>query len=86
MEYAMYLESERQAGRIKWWRRQIPVKLEVNGIKVATMNVDFKVEYPDGHQEYHEVKSKATLELDYYRLKLRLFKALFPDEIYKVIN
>ncbi len=82
----MWLESERQAGRIKWWRRQIPVKLIVNGIKVATMNIDFKVEYPDGHQEFHEVKSKATQQEMYYRLKLRLFKALFPDAIYKIIE
>ena len=82
----MWLESERQAGRIKWWRRQIPVKLEVNGIKVATMNIDFKCEYPDGHQEYHEVKSAATSKDMYYRLKFRLFKALFPDVIYQIIN
>ena len=81
----MYLESERQADRISWWRRQVPIKLMVNDVKVATMNVDFLVGFPDGHQEYHEVKSSAT-KTDYFRLKLRLLKALHPDLNYRIIE
>jgi hypothetical protein len=86
MEYAMYLESERQAGRVKWIRRQIPVKLIVRGKLICGMRIDFKVGYPDGHFEYHEVKSAITKKQPDYVIKKKLFEALNPDTVYKVID
>ena len=53
----MWLESERQAGRIKNWAAHVRVDLVANKVKVAFMKIDFKVIYPDGHHEWHEVKS-----------------------------
>lgn len=85
MQYGMYLESERQAGRIKWWRRQVPVELIVNDTKVCKLIVDFLFQYPDGQQEYHEVKSPAT-KTPVYNLKLRLLRALHPQLTYRIIE
>jgi hypothetical protein len=86
MEYAMYLESEHLAGRLNWWRPHIPVRLEVNGKLIRQMEIDFKVEYPDGHQEFHEVKGEATKIKPDYVMARKLFEALFPDAIYKIIE
>ena len=85
MEYAMYLESERQAGRIKWWRRQIPIPIEINGKHICKLIVDFLVELPSGEREYQEVKSKAT-KTPIYNLKLKLLRATHPDINYRIIE
>jgi len=85
MFYAMWLESERQASRIKWWRRQVPIELVVNDQKVCKLVVDFLVGFPDGRQEYHEVKSVAT-KTPIYNLKMKLFRALHPNITYKIID
>jgi hypothetical protein len=62
--------------RVRSWKRQVPIKLEVNGVLVTTYIVDFVVTYWDGHEELHEVKG---LETETWRLKEKLFRALFPD-------
>jgi hypothetical protein len=81
----MWLESERQAGRIKWWRRQIPIKLEVNGKLICRIVVDFKICLPSGDIEFHEVKGRAT-RTPLYNLKLKLLRALYPELTYKIIE
>lgn len=84
--YAMWLESEKQAGRVLWWRRQIPINLEVNGKLITKMKIDFLVGFPDGTQEYHEVKSQATKADRAYNIRRKLFLALNPDITYKIID
>lgn len=69
--------------RIKSWARQVPIKLEVNGKLICTYIVDFVVEHPDGHLEWIEVKGFDT---DVWKLKQKLFHALFPDRKLTVVR
>ena len=69
--YAEYLDREKKAGRIKWWKRQWPFKVE--GDKIYTVITDFYV--MADREEVHEVKRgyhspdflyKSGLWLDQY--------------------
>jgi len=76
------MASGRMAGVLSW-RPQVHVKLEVNGHLVATYIVDFEVTFADGHVEYHEVKGYET---ETWKLKEKLFRALFPERRLVVIR
>lgn len=78
----MHLDRLLKAGAIKGWRGQVKVELVVNGAKVCRMVPDFLVEHKNGKFEYVEVKGVATAA---YRIKAKLFRALFPDAWYTVI-
>lgn len=68
---------------LKEWRRQVPVHLYVNGAKICTYTIDF-VEIDDlGNEMYTEVKGFETPE---WRLKWKLFDALYPDLEKQVIK
>lgn len=69
--------------RINRWLPQVPVKLEVNGKLVTTYIVDFLVEHMDGRWEYVEVKGFETPE---WRIKEKLFRALFPDRQLTIVR
>jgi hypothetical protein len=51
-KYAAYLDKEIKAGRVKWWKRQWPFKVE--GDKIYTVITDFYVMLD--REEVHEVK------------------------------
>ena len=55
----------------------------VNGKKITTYLVDFLLFHRDGHEEYVEIKGKWTAEA---RLKVALFRALFPNRLYRVVS
>lgn len=74
--YAQELDLRLKAKDIKGWRRQERIPLVVNGIKVATYIIDFVIEHNDGEEEYVECKGYET---DIFRLKWKLFEALYPD-------
>lgn len=63
--------------QIKSWRRQVPIKLIVNGMLVSTYIMDFVVTHMDGREEWVEVKGFDT---DVWKIKFKLLKALFPDQ------
>lgn len=65
------------------WRRQIKVPLHVNGVLIANYYCDFLVSFADGREEWHEVKG---FETEVWRLKEKLFRAVFPMRILKVIR
>lgn len=75
-DYAQQLDWLIMAGQLKSWERQFKIEIRVNGEHICFYFIDFKVIYPDGRVEYHEVKGMAT---DLWRLKWRLVKALYPD-------
>ncbi len=75
-DYAAELSMRLRAGDIKGWRRQVRMPLKVNGVLVATYALDFVIEHCDGPEEYVEVKGFATA---LWKLKWRLFEALYPD-------
>lgn len=84
-DYAMWLESERQAGRIQWWRRQVPIQITINDVNICKLVVDFLIGYPDSRQEYHEIKSEAT-KTPLFKLKHKLLLATHPKIDYKIIE
>lgn len=81
--YARHLDMLVKAGEVDEWRAQVRVPLVVKGVMVATIVPDFFVSFADGSSEYHEVKGVETA---IWRLKRKLFTALFPNEVYKVVK
>ena len=84
--YAAQLDLRKQAigpDRIVSWRSQVPIKLEVNGKLICKYVADFEVTFPDGHTELHETKG---FETQLWRIKEKLFRALFPDRRLVVIR
>ena len=82
--YALWLENERQEGRIVSWRHH-PCVFTLVGAqfgKVATMEPDFSVVWPNGNVEYHEVKGMPTAA---WRIKRALFEQQ-SDDAYVVID
>lgn len=69
----------KQSGIIKDFELQPVFKLYA-GIKYIA---DFKVIYPDGRVEFEDVKG---VETPVFRLKLKLFKADYPDVILRIIG
>ncbi len=81
--YALELDIRIKAGEIKSWRRQVPVKLEMNGKKICTYIVDFVAEYPNGHEQWIEIKGYPN---PVGELKVKMFKAQYPGRDYVVIR
>lgn len=81
--YAMYLDALVKAKKIAGWDRQRRVPLVVNGVKVCTMVPDFLVLHRSRNNEYVEVKGMETAV---YKLKAKLFRALYPDVLYTVVK
>lgn len=75
-DYAFELDLRLRAGEIKAIRRQVPIRLDVNGSHICNYVIDFVVEYPDGVEEFIEVKGFETQE---WRFKWRVFEALYKD-------
>jgi hypothetical protein len=86
-DYAARLDALKKAKdpleRVRSWERQVKVPLIVNGKLIANWYCDFLVTFADGHQEFHEVKGFAT---EVWRLKEKLFRALYPDSTLVVIR
>lgn len=75
--YAMELDLRKKAGDILGWIPQVMVNLDVKGKHICKYYVDFKILHKDGTEEFVEVKGFAT---EVWRLKWRLFEALFGDD------
>ena len=74
--YAQELELRQKVGDIKSFDRQKNLDLIVNGYVVCQYRIDFIVYHNDGSIEYVECKGYAT---DVWKLKWKLFEALFTD-------
>jgi hypothetical protein len=81
--YAEQLDWQIKAGEITEVIPQYKISIDVNGEHIANYYMDFKVVYPDGKIEYHEVKG---FETDVWRMKWRLAKALNPDISFVLIK
>lgn len=86
-DYAASLDLRKRAtsrlDRIKSWKRQVPVKLEVNGRLICTYLCDFVIEHDDTRLEYIECKGRETPE---WRIKKKLFIALFPEKRLTIVR
>ena len=81
--YCNQLEVARKAKLIKSFETQKMFRLVVNGKTICQHTPDFLVTLLDGRQEVHETKGMA---LPVWRLKMKLFKALYPEIPYRVIK
>ena len=78
------LKAARGVARVLEWRPQVKVPLVVNGVTVAVYVADFVVWYRSPERvEVHEVKG---FETPMWRLKEKLFRAIYPDMVLKVIR
>ena len=76
MRYAQQLDLMKKAKEIKGWRRQEKIRMEINGKLICTYKIDFIIEHNNGTEEYVETKGYETAV---WRLKWKLFDALYPD-------
>lgn len=74
--YAQELDIRVKAGDIKSWDRQVKLDLKVNGQHICNYYIDFVIHHNDGTKEFIEVKG---FETEVWRLKWKLFEALFDD-------
>lgn len=75
MRRAQELDLLKMDGTIIDWWPQYRVPLVVNGKSVCVYVADFRVLYPDSHYELEEAKGFETKE---WKLKYKLFRALYP--------
>ncbi len=81
--HAFKLDSLKLTGDIFDWKRQVRIPLFVKDSKICTFVVDFQVHFADGNIQFQEIKGWETPE---YKLKLKLFKALYPNADYRVVK
>lgn len=81
--YAQELDLRVRAGDLASWERQIPFDLVVEGVKVCRYVIDFLEIDKHGNKVYCEVKGFPTPE---WKLKRKLFEALYPKLNYKVVT
>jgi uncharacterized protein DUF1064 len=76
--YAKELDLRKFAGDIKDYDRQFKLELRVNGYKICSWKIDFRITHNDGSFEFVEVKGFETYD---YIIKRKLFEAL-KDEMF----
>lgn len=82
---AYELDLLKRAGDIKKIEYQVPYPCIVNGKKVCTYVLDFRVTYADGHIEHEDVKGyKKGATYAVFRVKKKLVEALFDIEILEI--
>lgn len=82
-DYARELDFRIMAKELKEWRRQVPVELRVDGMKICTHTIDFVEVDHNRNEMWTEVKGFATPE---FRLKWKLFDVLYPEREKQVVN
>lgn len=78
--YAAELDIRVMAKDIKSWERQVKLDLRVNDMHIAHYYIDFIIHHNDGSREYVECKG---FEMGEWKLKWRLFEALFDTDFRK---
>jgi len=81
--YSLFLDSEVAAGRIKSYKRQYRMSLDVNGKHIANYYADFLVYHENGVEEIVDVKGVVT---PLFLLKFRLAQALYPNYKYSIVK
>lgn len=82
--YARFLNFLKRHGKISDWEYE-PHSFHFEAIKrgTRTYTPDFKVTYPDGHHEWHEVKGWMD---DKSRIRLERMAKYFPEEKIVIID
>lgn len=82
-DYARELDLRVRAKDLKSWKRQVPIELRINDQLVCTYKIDFVETDMNGNDMYTEIKGFETPE---WKLKWKIFDALFPDLDKQVIK
>lgn len=82
-EYAEELDWRIKAGELREWRRQVPIELRVNGKLICTYTIDFVEIDREGKEMWTEVKGFDTVD---WRIKWKLFEALYPERAKQVVR
>lgn len=82
-KYAAELDWRKRAGDVKDWNRQVTFNLTVNKILICKYIIDFVILHNDNSKEYIETKGFETRD---WKIKRKLFKALYPELNYRVIK
>lgn len=84
LAYAVYLDAELESGKIVSWEYE-PDTFWFEKIKrgVRSYTPDFKVEYPDGRVEYHEVKGYLDSKS---KTKLNRMRIYHPNIVMKLVD
>ena len=77
---AWELDCLKKAGKIKDWKKQFKLSLDVNGKHIGNYYLDFMIEENDGTLTYCEIKSPITMT-DTWKLKWKLAQAIYTDPI-----
>ena len=81
--YAARLDLLIHAGQVRSWSKAPCFALVVAGCKVGRYTPDFEVYYSNGQRELVEVKGYPARD---YRLRVALFRALYPHEVLQVVD
>jgi hypothetical protein len=79
---AFELDCMKAARQITGWKRQRGFPLLVNGVFICTYYADFQV-WGETTDWAEEIKGHET---EVYKLKLKLFRALYPDVELRIIK
>jgi len=84
--YAQYLDLMKRVegpDQVLDVKYQVTVRLDVGEHHICNYRADFRVTFADGRVEYHETKG---FETEVWKIKERLFRALRPNEVLRVIR
>lgn len=81
--YCDQLSMLKTMKEIRDFKTQVSYSFDINGAHICNHIVDFLVEDKDGHLEVHEVKGFAN---EVWRIKFKLFEALYPEIPYRIIR
>lgn len=82
-KYAEQLEWRKKAGEIKEIIPQFCLRLDVNGEHICKYYIDFKIVFPDGREEFLEIKG---FETDVWRIKWKMALAIYGKEKFVLIK
>ena len=82
-DYCNYLLSLVKEKEIESYITQVRYPLAINGHHITTHIVDFQISNTDGSTEVVEYKGFAT---EIWRIKKKLFEAIYTDIPYTVVN
>ncbi len=75
-KHGQMLEAMQRDGLIRDLRRQVPYLIQINGVKVCKVIMDFVFIDGDGDTVVQDVKSAITRKNPVYRLKAKLMLAV----------
>ena len=82
-DYCNLFQHDKEMGKIADYRTQIKYDFKINGVHICYHITDFEVIELDGSITIYEVKGYET---GIWKLKAKLFKALYPEIPYKVVK